>query len=168
MKHTDIISYFIFKHFYLLILSLTISFSAYSQTNRQYYFKNLNIDKGLSQNTVNAILQDNKGFMWFGTKDGLNRYDGISVKIFKSTNGLENGFITCLFEDEDGMIWIGTDVNVYLYNPHNEYFEHFTQAAKNGRTINKTVYKIEAGNNGNILISADGLGLFAMIQKTKN
>lgn len=43
-----------------------------------YYFKNLSVQNGLSQNTVNAILQDKQGFMWFGTKDGLNRYDGLS------------------------------------------------------------------------------------------
>ncbi len=167
MIHTQTISYGILKHFYLLILLLIISFSTYSQTAQPYYFKNLNIEKGLSQNTVNTILQDSKGIMWFGTKDGLNRYDGISVKIFKNTNGLENAFITCLFEDKDGMIWVGTDVNVYIYNPYNEHFEHFAQAAQNGRTINKTVYKIEDGNNGNILISADGLGLFCYDTQSK-
>ena len=43
--------------------------------DEHYYFKNLSVQNGLSQNTVNAILQDRQGFMWFGTKDGLNRYD---------------------------------------------------------------------------------------------
>ena len=48
--------------------------------DEHYYFKNLSVQNGLSQNTVNAILQDKQGFMWFGTKDGLNRYDGLSFR----------------------------------------------------------------------------------------
>ena len=51
--------------------------------DEHYYFKNLSVQNGLSQNTVNAILQDRQGFMWFGTKDGLNRYDGLSFRKFK-------------------------------------------------------------------------------------
>ena len=50
--------------------------------DEHYYFKNLSVQNGLSQNTVNAILQDKQGFMWFGTKDGLNRYDGLSFRKF--------------------------------------------------------------------------------------
>lgn len=68
-----------------------------------YYFKNLSIRNGLSQNTVNAILQDRKGFMWLGTKDGLNRYDGLSFRKFKhdaaNPRSIGNSFITSLYED---------------------------------------------------------------------
>lgn len=52
--------------------------------DEHYYFKNLSVQNGLSQNTVNAILQDKQGFMWFGTKDGLNRYDGLSFRKFNT------------------------------------------------------------------------------------
>ena len=63
-----------------------------------YYFRTMDIRNGLSQNTVYQILQDRKGFMWFGTKDGLNRYDGLSFRIYKKENsGLGKNFITALY-----------------------------------------------------------------------
>jgi len=157
------------KRIYLYIISVFTVLSVSSQSS--YYFQNLNIDNGLSQNTVNAILQDRNGFMWFGTKDGLNRYDGISVKIFKSNGddaeGLGNGFVRSLFEDNEGNIWVGTDVGVYIYNPYDEHFQFFTVKASNGRTINRTVYKIAPGSNNDILLSVDELGLFSYHTETK-
>ena len=71
--------------------------------NEHYYFKNLSGQNGLSQNTVSAILQDSKGFMWFGTKNGLDRYDGVSFRHFKydrnNQRSLGNNFVTSLYED---------------------------------------------------------------------
>lgn len=68
-----------------------------------YYFRTMDIRNGLSQNTVYQILQDRKGFMWFGTKDGLNRYDGLSFRIYKKENsGLGKNFITALYEGPSG------------------------------------------------------------------
>lgn len=52
--------------------------------DKRYYLRNLSIKEGLSQNTVNTVLQDRQGFMWFGTKDGLNRFDGLSLKVFRA------------------------------------------------------------------------------------
>jgi len=63
------------------LLFFSVSVGAFQQ--QDYYFRHLTTEDGLSQNTVLSILQDDKGFMWFGTKDGLNRYDGKSVKVFK-------------------------------------------------------------------------------------
>jgi ligand-binding sensor domain-containing protein len=78
--------------------------------DEHYYFKNLSVQNGLSQNTVNAILQDRQGFMWFGTKDGLNRYDGLSFRKFKhddrTRRSIGNNFITALYEDAKGDIWV--------------------------------------------------------------
>ena len=60
----------------------------------------MDIRNGLSQNTVYQILQDRKGFLWFGTKDGLNRYYGLSFRVYKKENsGLGKNFITALYED---------------------------------------------------------------------
>lgn len=74
------------KRIFIIGLLFLYAFTLYSQSNIRYYFKTLDIQDGLSQNTVNAILQDKQGFMWFGTKDGLNRFDGLSFRIFKKEN----------------------------------------------------------------------------------
>ncbi|MDZ7303648.1 MAG: response regulator [candidate division KSB1 bacterium] len=75
-------------------------------------FKRLTIDDGLSQNAVFAIVQDRQGFMWFGTKDGLNRYDGYSFTVYQhnpfDSTSLSANYITALFEDTRGVLWIGT------------------------------------------------------------
>ncbi len=75
-------------------------------------FERINIDQGLSQSSINCILQDSRGFMWFGTQDGLNRYDGYTFIVYKrssvDTSSISSNWITSLFEDETGIIWIGT------------------------------------------------------------
>ena len=70
----------------LPFLLLAMALPIYAHKSVQYYFKSLDVDDGLSQNTVCQILQDRKGFMWFGTKEGLNRYDGASFHVYKKEN----------------------------------------------------------------------------------
>ena len=111
----------------LILLSLMPLYSLAVLNEGQYAFRSLDINNGLSQNTVHAILQDKQGFMWFGTKDGLDRYDGISFRTFMKESGtLGNNFITSLYEDNLGQIWIGTDVGLYVYCPQMEKVRHFT------------------------------------------
>ena len=75
-------------------------------------FSRIGSEQKLSQASVNCILQDSKGLMWFGTQDGLNRYDGYDMKVFKNdpsdTNSLSGNWIDCLYEDRQGVIWVGT------------------------------------------------------------
>jgi len=75
-------------------------------------FQSLTINNGLSQGMVNQILQDKYGYMWFATKDGLNKYDGFNFEIFRhdadDTSSLSDGYIQSIFEDSQGKIWIGT------------------------------------------------------------
>ena len=75
--------------------------------DEHYYFKNLSIQDGLSQTTVNAIIQDKKGFMWFGTKGGLSRYDGMSFRNFKrdmtDNHSLGNNFVTVFIRTIKGI-----------------------------------------------------------------
>ena len=95
----------------LVILFVFILFSLRSNA-QDYNFKHISINDGLSQNAVFAIIKDSKGFMWFGTKDGLNRYDGYNFVIYQhnpfDTTTLSAGYITSLFEDSRGLIWVGT------------------------------------------------------------
>ncbi len=80
---------------------------------RQIRFQHLNIHNGLSQSQVNDILQDQTGFIWIATQDGLNQYDGNRVRVFKKepqdNRSLSNNFINCLYEDKSGAIWVGTN-----------------------------------------------------------
>nr|WP_242506918.1 two-component regulator propeller domain-containing protein [Parabacteroides goldsteinii] len=141
-------------------------FTLHAQNNINYYFKTLDIKDGLSQNTVNAILQDKQGFLWFGTKDGLNRFDGLSFRIFKKEESyLGNNFITALYEDKEGSIWVGTDAGVFVYDPVSEAFTHFDVISDTGNIIERAVTMITEDENNAIWISVDYQGLFCYSHK---
>ncbi len=86
----------------------------------------LDISKGLSNNSVNCIYQDTKGFCWFGTNDGLNRYDGYGFKVFRNkfndSNALLSNRINVIDEDNKGRFWIGTREGLCLYSPATQQF----------------------------------------------
>lgn len=101
----------------LVLLSVLLPFLV-SAEEKQSAFRSLNADDGLTHNAVLAILQDRMGFMWFGTKDGLNRYDGTEIRIIAVEDAIPgNNYITTLCEDGDGCIWMGTDAGVCIYDP---------------------------------------------------
>jgi len=80
-------------------------------------FNHITIDNGLSQSSVTCILQDKLGFMWFGTQDGLNRYDGYNFKVFKNipkdSTSLAENFIYSLYEDQSGTLYIETQSGIF-------------------------------------------------------
>lgn len=136
----------------------------YAQHTSKLYFKTLDIYNGLSHNSVLAIMQDRQGFIWFGTKDGLNRYDGIKFKIFKKENStLGNNYITTLTEDSQGNIWIGTDVGVYIYNTETETFSPFRVTTPQKESIRSTITQISIEEGGDVWIAADFQGLFCYV-----
>jgi signal transduction histidine kinase/ligand-binding sensor domain-containing protein/DNA-binding response OmpR family regulator len=115
--------------FYLCTIGLA---SSYAQT---ITFKHLTVENGLSNNKVNTIIQDKAGFIWFGTEDGLNRFDGYNFKVYRhdpsDSNSLSNNSIWALLEDNKGNIWIGTkDGTVNIFNPDTEIFIQITPQPK--------------------------------------
>lgn len=92
-------------------------------------FEHLKIENGLSQSSVRAIHQDKKGFMWFGTNDGLNRYDGYEFKIFKNnpydTTTISSNYILDISEDDDRYLWIATANGLNRYSHTRESFTPF-------------------------------------------
>src|ERR1035437_1913358 len=102
--------------------------SAFSKAqNNQFQFSHLDINNGLSHNNVTCIFKDNKGFMWFGTLSGLNRYDGYKFKIFKhtvsDTTSLNDDYIVSISEGPDNKLWIETRHGFNIYDPATEKFD---------------------------------------------
>lgn len=114
---------------------------------QSFYFRHYQVENGLSHNTVTSSVQDREGFMWFGTKDGLNRFDGYSFKIFRNTpedtTSIGNNFIQNLY-DMNGILWVGTDGGLYKYNAQLENFSPL------GPTLNKTIRGITSDRDGNL------------------
>lgn len=124
-----------------LLLILILFYLAYLPYGQPYYFRNYQVSDGISSNTITSILQDNRGFMWFGTRNGLNRFDGIQFKIFrnnsKDVNSIGSNSILSLYEDQQQHLWVGTYKGVYLYDAFHENFTLFTQLPQHEiRSIN--------------------------------
>ena len=113
-----------------------------------YYFKHYQVENGLSNNSVFAGVQDDKGFMWFGTKDGLNRFDGYSFKTYRhdpaDPTSLGNDKIYSLFSDKTVGLWVGTDLGLYKYNPEKETFSAVKE------TLHIGIRSIHADKKGNL------------------
>jgi ligand-binding sensor domain-containing protein/serine phosphatase RsbU (regulator of sigma subunit) len=115
------------KYFVLLKLCIFL-FVTQIQAQSNISFNHLNVENGLSQSAVTCILQDKNGFMWFGTQDGLNRYDGYNFKIFKNisddSTSLSDNFIFSIYENESGSLFIETQSGkINKYNPVKESFQ---------------------------------------------
>jgi signal transduction histidine kinase/ligand-binding sensor domain-containing protein/DNA-binding response OmpR family regulator len=128
-----------FKSLFLIILLLNIGLRAISQDFSNHFDK-LNTRNGLSQSDVRCIYQDKTGYIWIGTYDGLNRYDGYSIKnfrkIFDTTNSLRSNLISCITEDSFGNIWIGTDdQGVSMYQKSTGEFIHYRNTTENQNFI---------------------------------
>ncbi|HEY9197374.1 MAG TPA: two-component regulator propeller domain-containing protein, partial [Mucilaginibacter sp.] len=111
-----------------VLLTIFACLSARGQ-QAPYYFKNYQVQNGLSSNTITSLIQDKKGFMWFGSRNGLNRFDGHVFKIFRNKIGdsssIGSNSIFSLFEDSKETLWVGTYKGIYLFDPLLETFKPF-------------------------------------------
>src|ERR1039458_4862733 len=130
-------------------------------------FTRIGSEQGLSQASVNCILQDKKGYLWFGTQDGLNKYDGYGMVVYKhdasDTNSLSDNWIECLYEDSKGIIWVGThDGGLNAYNPMLKKFTHYQTELNNPNSISNDIIKcIHEDKNGTYWIGTNyGLNTF--------
>ncbi|MBI9043814.1 MAG: hypothetical protein JEZ06_04970 [Anaerolineaceae bacterium] len=128
------------------------------------YFREISVEQGLSQSVVACIIQDSRGFIWIGTEDGLNRFDGYEFKIYKhdpdDKRSISNNFIYDIYEDSSGMIWIATEMGLNLFDPREEVFIRYLHDAeiKDSLSHNR-VSKILESKNGTIWVGTNGGGL---------
>lgn len=130
-----------------------------SAGSTDFWFRHFSVEDGLSSSAVRAIMQDKYGFMWLGTDDGLNRYDGTTIKIYRLNPEGVNDYISFLYDTTD-RIWIGTGGGVYIYDYETENFEPFKLLTAKGDSIKTNVNHIAEDRDGNLWFSTVGQGIF--------
>ncbi len=125
-------------------------------------FARLSIEQGLSQSIVECILQDSKGFMWFGTQDGLNKFDGYKFTVLRqdpaNPNSLNGNWVLSLCEDRSGLIWIGLfNGGLNSFDPATDRFTSYRAAAGDPRSLShdlvRTIYE---DSRGTLWVGTDG------------
>lgn len=139
---------------FIFSLSLLFFLSGYSQ---QYIFSNYSINEGLSQSVVNCVFQDSKGYLWIGTQDGLNKFNGETFDIFNynphDTNSISNNWIYSITEDQNSDLWIGTKGGLNKYLRKEKTFQRISYKTEYAQDISEYSYDVICLKNGNILIN---------------
>lgn len=126
----------------------------------------LGVEKGLSNNSIRCVYQDRDGFFWFGTFDGLNRYDGYEFKVFRNklndSLSLPHNYISTVHQDLKKNIWVGTGQGVSIFNSRTSKFSpaYFTPYGTTRRAkITASIDKVVSDQKGNVFITTHGWGL---------
>ncbi|TDX02048.1 hybrid sensor histidine kinase/response regulator transcription factor [Dinghuibacter silviterrae] len=128
--------------------------------------QHLGIERGLSNNSVRCIFQDHLGFMWFGTYDGLSRYDGYEFTVFRNKlndgGSLPYNYIYAIDEDPQGNIWVGTGQGIGIYNPATGKFStaaYYAYKSRERWLVNFNVTALKIDKTGDVFIGTNGWGL---------
>lgn len=128
-------------------------------------FKSMTIEDGLSQSTVETIFQDSKGYMWIGTHDGLNRYNGNSFKVYRYREGdkdsIASNTIITIDEDKYGNLWVGTARGLSKINIYDNKIINYYDKSDKGNLSHYNICDILIRDSGEVLVAtADGLNLY--------
>ncbi len=147
------------KHFLLLLLIWACTQVVGAMTFPHFQFRHLAVSDGLPSNTVRAITQDEEGFIWMGTDEGLCRYDGISVKPYAFDNTRHDHFVGTLLY-AGGKIWAGTSVGIQVLDLETERFTPFERKTAKGERVRSLILSMARDKEGNIWIATRGQGMF--------
>lgn len=155
--------------FVLALIHLSQPLFLKSQASK---FAHLSIDQGLSQNSVGSIVQDQFGFMWFATADGLNRYDGYSFRAFKNdpkdNTTISSNVVHCLYLDNDSLLWIGlSNGKIDCYNFKTNHFTHFHLPKSRNTTENMSgINCIKEDKLNQLFIGTGNDGIYILNKQT--
>jgi two-component system sensor histidine kinase ChiS len=157
----------------ITLTALAQSDSLHAQSNL-VRFQHLTIEQGLSQNSVLCILQDSKGFMWFGTEDGLNKYDGYNFNIYRhdaqDPKSLADNAIRAIYEDRSGTLWVGTwGGGLDKFDRERQSFIHYRNDPANPHSLsNNEVCSIYEDRAGILWVGTKGGGLNKFDRQTES
>ena len=130
--------------------------------------ENVKLIKGLSQNWIYTILQDRYGYMWFGTWDGLNKYDGYNFTIYNVDEGLSDHIVYSLLEDDEGILWVGTDKGFNKFDRNTQTFKQYIHHPGDTTSLfHSRVNDIIQASDGSIWLGTGG-GLIKFDKKTES
>ncbi|UCH13194.1 MAG: hypothetical protein JSV22_08755, partial [Bacteroidales bacterium] len=155
---------------YYLISFLISYYSIFNGLGREFKIEQITPKQGLSQSTVNCILQDMYGLMWFGTNDGLNKYNGYDFTVYKpvssDSTSISSNVIRMLCEDSYGYIWAGTEYGLNRYDQETEKFKRYCCKAKDTTSIScNIVLSIFEDNKQQLWIGTKGGGLCKYVRE---
>jgi signal transduction histidine kinase/CheY-like chemotaxis protein/ligand-binding sensor domain-containing protein len=148
---------------FVIFLQITGSIGFCQTTNLQ--FEHLDVNAGLSQNHILCMLQDKQGFMWFGTINGLNKYDGYKFTVYKNDakddNSLSGNYISGIVEDANGIIWVSTGSGLNKYDKTRDRFVHYQNQSNNlsSTVFNDQMNDLIKDDKGNLWIGGANGGL---------
>lgn len=152
------------KAFYCLIIYLSIHLCGYAILPTQFHFRHYNIENGVSSNNISTLFQDQKGYIWIGTENGLNRFDGNQFTLYQKNNPLYSNFhansINTICETTDKELWLGTDNGVFIYNQVKDTFTPFAKQTSDKTSITSWITHIIQDKAGNIWIATHKQGIF--------
>lgn len=143
---------------YIILLSFVFSTLVIgAQPTSSLRFSHLSVDDGLSQNSVRCILQDRKGFMWFGTEEGLNRYDGYDFHSYQNvqndTTSLSASDIRSMIEDQEGNLWVGTTEGLNVLDRYQDSFRRVSLLTGSNKTAKKNfIFSLYEDRQGDIWV----------------
>ena len=151
------------KYLWILVVILLYIFPKNIYAYNPITFESLTIDDGLSQGTVETIIQDSKGYIWIGTNDGLNRYNGTDMTVFKSDkkdkNSIISSYILSLAEDKSGNLWVGTDEGISRIDLSDYSIKNYRYYKDNKNTPYSAINTIYVDENNLIYIGSNN-GLY--------
>lgn len=126
------------RHLFYIACILLLLCAAHGY-GQNLIFDHLTVEDGLSESTILAVTQDSDGFMWFGTRQGLNRYDGRKIRVYRhdpnDIASLSDNFIYSLLADSRGRLWVGTRAGLSLFNSKTEKFRRFYSNETNAASL---------------------------------
>jgi hypothetical protein len=139
------------------VLILFLFLRCFTGNAQQYFFSGYSISDGLSQSVVNCIFNDSKGYIWFGTQNGLNKYNGYTFEVFtyapNDSNTISNNWINGIAEDKEANLWIATKGGLVKYSRKEKRFSRIDYRPPYKALVTECIYDVKCARNGNIIVN---------------
>lgn len=154
-----------------LLLVLMIGRGTVMAGQTDLKFRHLGVDEGMSSNAVNSIVQDKHGFIWMGTNEGLDRYDGTKISEYIPEKNLSkfsvDNDVSIYLLDTDGYLWLSVQHDIYVFDPFLGKFRRFDVTANDGQKMPADVRSAAEDNSGNIWFATNNSGVYCYNMKSR-